>query len=35
LKELRALAGDIDIEELLTKASAAKDDNNNKMVFDS
>ena len=26
LKELRALAGDIDIEELLTKASAAKDD---------
>ena len=26
LKELRALAGDIDIEELLTKASTAKDD---------
>jgi hypothetical protein len=26
LKELRALAGDIDIEELLTKASAAKDE---------
>jgi hypothetical protein len=29
LRELRALAGDIDIEELLMKAGAAKDDDNN------